>query len=118
MHTDKTSRKNATFDERAKLALHKCRHIAVMLALTGEERFEMSVHGKGPLMGKMPGDLWQKFANMRLLFAYMYAQPAKKLLFMGGEFGQWAELSHESSLEWHLLQYESHTRFCRNGLRN
>ena len=66
------------------------------------------VHGKGSLMGKMPGDLWQKFANMRLLYAYMYAQPAKKLLFMGGEFGQWAEWSHESSLEWHLLQYESH----------
>ena len=66
------------------------------------------VHGKGSLMGKMPGDLWQKFANMRLLFAYMYAQPAKKLLFMGGEFGQWAEWSHEQSLEWHLLQYDSH----------
>ena len=68
------------------------------------------VHGKGSLLGKMPGDLWQKFANLRLLFAYMYAQPAKKLLFMGGEFGQWAEWSHESSLEWHLLQHESHRR--------
>ncbi len=68
------------------------------------------VHGKGSLLGKMPGDLWQKFANMRLLFAYMYAQPAKKLLFMGGEFGQWAEWSHDSSLEWHLLQYDSHRR--------
>ncbi len=68
------------------------------------------VHGKGSLMGKMPGDLWQKFANMRLLFAYMYAQPAKKLLFMGGEFGQWAEWSHDASLEWHLLEYESHRK--------
>jgi 1,4-alpha-glucan branching enzyme len=66
------------------------------------------VHGKGSLLGKMPGDLWQKFANLRLLFAYMYAQPAKKLLFMGGEFGQWAEWSHENSLEWHLLEYDSH----------
>jgi 1,4-alpha-glucan branching enzyme len=66
------------------------------------------VHGKGSLLGKMPGDLWQKFANLRVLFAYMYAQPAKKLLFMGGEFGQWAEWSHESSLEWHLLQHKSH----------
>jgi 1,4-alpha-glucan branching enzyme len=66
------------------------------------------VHGKGSLLGKMPGDQWQKFANMRLLFAYMYAQPAKKLLFMGGEFGQWAEWSHDSSLEWHLLEHESH----------
>jgi 1,4-alpha-glucan branching enzyme len=66
------------------------------------------VHGKGSLIGKMPGDLWQKFANLRLLFAYMYAQPAKKLLFMGGEFGQWAEWSHEASLDWHLLNHDSH----------
>src|SRR5438094_293025 len=66
------------------------------------------VHGKGSLLSRMPGDLWQKFANMRLLYSYMYAQPAKKLLFMGGEFGQWAEWAHDGSLEWHLLEYDSH----------
>jgi len=66
------------------------------------------VHGKGSLIGKMPGDEWQKFANLRLLFAYMYAQPGKKLLFMGDEFGQVREWAHDSSLEWDVLQYPVH----------
>src|ERR1700693_2149018 len=66
------------------------------------------VHGKGSLVGKMPGDEWQKFANLRLLFGYMYAQPGKKMLFMGCEFGQVREWDHDTSLEWHVLQYPIH----------
>ena len=56
----------------------------------------------------MPGDLWQKFANLRLLYGYMWTHPGKKLLFMGGEFGQWNEWNYDTSLQWHLLQWESH----------
>ena len=59
-------------------------------------------------IGKMPGDEWQKFANLRLLFGYMYAQPGKKMLFMGCEFGQVREWAHDTSLEWHVLQYPVH----------
>ena len=66
------------------------------------------VHGKGSLIGKMPGDEWQRFANLRLLFGYMFAQPGKKLLFMGDEFGQVREWAHDSSLEWDVLQYPVH----------
>jgi 1,4-alpha-glucan branching enzyme len=67
------------------------------------------VYGKGSLINKMPGDHWQKFANLRVLFSYMYSQPGKKLLFMGGEFGQWAEWSHDGSLDWALLQFPMHS---------
>jgi len=66
------------------------------------------VYGKGSLIGKMPGDSWRQFANLRLLFGYMWGHPGKKLLFMGGEFGQRREWAHEGSLEWHVLQYPEH----------
>lgn len=66
------------------------------------------VHGKGSLLDQMPGDLWQKFANLRLLYAYMWMHPGKKLLFMGNDIAQWNEWNCDESLQWHLLQWESH----------
>jgi 1,4-alpha-glucan branching enzyme len=71
------------------------------------------VYGKGSLIGKMPGDTWRKFANLRALFGYMWGHPGKKLLFMGGEFGQRREWAHDGQLEWEVLQYPEHS-----GLRN
>jgi 1,4-alpha-glucan branching enzyme len=71
------------------------------------------VHGKGALHGKMPGDEWQKNANLRLLFGYMYGHPGKKLLFMGCEIAQWKEWNHEESIEWDSLQYSSHADIQR-----
>ena len=71
------------------------------------------VFGKGSLLRKMPGDDWQKFANLRLLFGYMYGHPGKKLLFMGGEIGQWDEWYHEKSLDWHLLESPPHREVQR-----
>jgi 1,4-alpha-glucan branching enzyme len=70
------------------------------------------VHGKRSLLSKMPGDEWQKFANLRMFYAWMYGQPGKKLLFMGGEFGQWREWNHDASLDWDLLDLPPH-----DGLR-
>src|SRR6202043_3201146 len=71
------------------------------------------VYGKGSLWQKMPGDDWQKFASLRLLFSYMWALPGKKLLFMGDEFGQWSEWSHETSLDWDLFERPLHGGLAR-----
>jgi 1,4-alpha-glucan branching enzyme len=66
------------------------------------------VHGKGSLVGRMPGDDWQRFANLRALYGYMFGYPGKKLLFMGNEFAQWREWNHDESLDWHLCKEPAH----------
>jgi len=71
------------------------------------------VYGKRALISKMPGDRWQQFANLRLLFGYMWTHPGKKLLFMGGEFGQWREWAHEGQLDWDLTKYDEHAGLQR-----
>jgi 1,4-alpha-glucan branching enzyme len=71
------------------------------------------VHGKGSLVGKMPGDDWRKLAQLRMLLAYQWLLPGKKLLFMGGEFGQWAEWNHDQSLDWHLVDQPEHRGIAR-----
>lgn len=85
---------------------------SIMYAFTENFMLPLShdevVHGKGSLIGRMPGDEWRRFANLRLLFSYMYTHPGTKLLFMGGEFGQTSEWNHDRSIEWYLLQYAPH----------
>jgi 1,4-alpha-glucan branching enzyme len=71
------------------------------------------VHGKRAMLAKMPGDYWQQFANLRALYGYMFGHPGKKLLFMGSEFGQWNEWDHDHSLDWNLLDFDSHRNLKR-----
>ena len=93
---------------------HNHRKLSFRMLYAYSEKFMLPlshdevVYGKGSLIGKMPGDLWQRFASLRALFGYMYAQPGKKLLFMGGDFAQWREWDHESALDWKLLDDPRH----------
>jgi 1,4-alpha-glucan branching enzyme len=85
---------------------------SIMYAFTENFMLPLShdevVHGKGPIIGRMTGDEWRRFANLRLLYTYMYTHPGTKLLFMGCEFAQTSEWKHDLSLDWHLLQYDLH----------
>lgn len=85
---------------------------SIMYAFTENFMLPLShdevVHGKGSLIGRMPGDEWNKFANLRLMFSYMFTHPGTKLIFMGGEFGQTAEWNHDRSLDWYLADFPTH----------
>ncbi|HUL72846.1 MAG TPA: 1,4-alpha-glucan branching protein GlgB [Vicinamibacterales bacterium] len=95
------------------------RHLTFSMLYAWNENFVLPfshdevVHGKGSMIGKAPGDAWQKAATLRVLYSFMYAHPGKKLLFMGGEFGQWHEWNHDASLDWHLLGHPLHAGLQR-----
>jgi 1,4-alpha-glucan branching enzyme len=108
-----------TLDYVAKDPIHRCFHhnsltFSLMYAFT--ENFVLAfshdevVHGKGSLVNKMAGDWWQKFATLRLIFGYQFTHPGKKLNFMGQEIAQWAEWNENQSLDWHLLQHDTHQK--------
>ena len=99
-----------------KIRLYK---VSISLIYAFQEHFVLVlshdevVHGKRSMISKMPGDSWQKFANLRMFYGWMYAHPGKKLLFMGGEFGQWHEWNYNGSLDWHLLDVPMHAGLRR-----
>ncbi|MBX7168763.1 MAG: 1,4-alpha-glucan branching protein GlgB [Pirellulales bacterium] len=108
---------NDTLRYMRKQAIHRAFHhdeLTFSLIYAFHENFVLAlshdevVHGKGSLLDQMPGDLWQKFANLRLLYGYMWTHPGKKLLFMGDDFGQWNEWNYDTSLQWDLMQWDTH----------